>query len=135
MKLEEAKKLQNMFKLNLNEISRGRYKSKEQKQALENINLIYGLQEVVIKLVNDYSSIVSEAKYKNIHGKGFPSMLACVIGGRVARNANISDHSNLKILNPKQMLQRLPIGLAQFKACDTSESLLNEIREIIYYLY
>ena len=33
------------------------------------------------------------------------------------------------------MLQRLPIALAQVKAGDTSENLLNEIREIIYSLY
>ena len=46
-----------------------------------------------------------------------------------------SDHSNLKILTPKQMLQRLPIALAQVKAGNTSENLLNEIRKIIYYLY
>ena len=41
----------------------------------------------------------------------------------------------LKILTPKQMLQRLPIALAQVKAGNNSEHLLNEIREIIYSLY
>ena len=33
------------------------------------------------------------------------------------------------------MLQRLPIALAQVKADDTSENLLNEIRQTIYSLY
>ena len=33
------------------------------------------------------------------------------------------------------MLQRLPIALAQVKAANTSENLLNEIRQIIYSLY
>ena len=33
------------------------------------------------------------------------------------------------------MLQRFPIALAQIKAGNNSESLLNEIRQIIYYLY
>ena len=33
------------------------------------------------------------------------------------------------------MLPRLPIALAQVKAGNTSENLLNEIREIIYSLY
>ena len=33
------------------------------------------------------------------------------------------------------MLQRLPIALAQVTAGNTSENLLNEIREIIYSLY
>ena len=39
----------------------------------------------------------------------------------------------LKILTPKQMLQRLPIALAQ--AGNNSEKLLNEIRQIVYSLY
>ena len=34
----------------------------------------------------------------------------------------------LKILTPKQMLQRLPIALAQVKSGNASEKLLNEIR-------
>ena len=55
--------------------------------------------------------MLSEAKYKAKHGKG------------------------LKILTSKQMLQRLPIALAQVKAGNTSENLLNEIRQIIYSLY
>ena len=46
-----------------------------------------------------------------------------------------TDHSKLKILTPKQMLQRLPIALAQVKAGSNSESLLNEIRQIVYSLY
>ena len=66
---------------------------------------------VVIKLFNDYFSIASEAKQKAKYGKGF------------------------KILTPKQMPQRLPIALAQVKAGNTSENLLNEIRQLIYSLY
>ena len=33
------------------------------------------------------------------------------------------------------MLQRLPIALAQVKAGNNSQSLLNEIRQIVYSLY
>ena len=43
--------------------------------------------------------------------------------------------TGLKVLTPKQMLQRLPIALAQVKAGNNSESLLNEIRQIVYSLY
>ena len=49
--------------------------------------------------------------------------------------AGLKDHSKLKALTPKQMLQRLPIALAQVKAGNNSENLLNEIRQIIYSLY
>ena len=45
------------------------------------------------------------------------------------------DHSKLKILTPKQILQRLPIALAQVKAGNNSESLLNKIKEILYSFY
>ena len=64
-----------------------------------------------MKLFNDYSKIVSEAKQKTKYREG------------------------LKILTPKQMLQILPIALAQVKAGNTSENLLNEIRQILYSLY
>ena len=59
---------------------------------------------------DDYSLMMSEAKYKTIKGTG------------------------LKILTPKQMVQKLPIALAQVKAGNNSESLLNEIRKIVYSL-
>ena len=64
-----------------------------------------------MKLFNDYSKIVSEAKQKTKYREG------------------------LKILTPKQMLQILPIALAQVQAGNTSENLLNEIRQILYSLY
>ena len=60
---------------------------------------------------NDYSRIVSDAKYKPIRGE------------------------RIKILTPKQMLQRLPIALEQAKAGNTSGNWLNKIRQIIYSLY
>ena len=41
--------------------------------------------------------------------------------------------TGLKILTPKQMLQKLPIALAQVKADDNSERLLNEIRKIVFF--
>ena len=57
-----------------------------------------------------------------------------------ARNMSKNIHDSkqeateLKILTPKQMLQRLPISLAQIKAGNNSQSLLNEIRQIVYSL-
>ena len=42
---------------------------------------------------------------------------------------------NLKILTPKQMLQRLSIALIQVRVGNASEDLLNGIRQIIYFLY
>ena len=45
------------------------------------------------------------------------------------------DRSKLKTLTPKQMLQGLPIALAELKPGKNSESLLNEIRKIVYSMY
>ena len=57
-------------------------------------------------MFNNYTQIVSEAKYKTKYGEG------------------------LKVLTPKQMLHRLPIALTQVKACNTSENLRTKIRKI-----
>ena len=48
---------------------------------------------------------------------------------------NETKGKGIKILIPKKVLQRLPIAIAQVKACNNSENLLNKIREIIYSLY
>ena len=52
---------------------------------------------------------------------------------RVAKisNCKFSDNSNLKIVSPTQVLQRLSVALAG----NISEKLLDEIRQIIYSLY
>ena len=42
---------------------------------------------------------------------------------------------HIKKLNPTQMLQRLPRALAQAKAGNSSENLLNETRKTIYSFY
>ena len=58
-----------------------------------------------------------------------------------ARNMSRNIHDSkqegtgLKILTPKQMLQRLPIALAQIKERNNLQSLLNDIRQIVYSLY
>ena len=49
--------------------------------------------------------------------------------------AKEQEGTELKILTPNQMLKRLPIALAQVKAGNNSESLLNEIKQIVYSLY
>ena len=50
-------------------------------------------------------------------------------------NTEQNMEKGLKMLIPKQIFQRLPIVLAQVKAGNTSENLLNEICQIIHCLY
>ena len=57
-------------------------------------------------------------------------------GNNMSRNiSELNQGTGLKILTPKQILQRLPIALAQIKAGNNLESLLNEIRQIVCSLY
>ena len=73
--------------------------------------MLYKARNEAIKFYDDYSSMMSETKYK------------------------ATKRTGLKILTPKQMLQGLPIALAQVKPSNNSESLWNEIRQIVYSLY
>ena len=75
--------------------------------------MLYKARNEAIKFYDDYSLMMSEAKTKAKSTKG----------------------TRVKILLPKQMLQRLGIAIAQVKAGNNSESLLNEIRQIVYSLY
>ena len=47
----------------------------------------------------------------------------------------VFDPTSLQLLRPKQILERLPIALAQASVVNTSEKLLNEIPQIKYSLY
>ena len=78
-----------------------------------NIEILYKARNEAIKFYDDYSLMMSQAKTK----------------------AKATEGTGRKILTPKQMLQRLSIALAQVKAVTNSASLLNEIRQIVYFLY
>ena len=111
--LQKEGKSQEEFRSKLNKIIKGNpnYKSEYQINTIKNIKKLYNGWEKVLKFHNYYTRMVSDDIYKSIHGEG------------------------LKILTPKQVIQRLTIALSQVKAGNTSENLLNEIRQIIYSLY
>ena len=81
------------------------------KNTSKNVSKLFDLREQIANFFRDYSLLLSKAKYEKKYGEG------------------------LKILTPKQMLQRLPIALVQVKAGNNAEKLLNEIRQIVYSLY
>ena len=115
--LQQVEKQQKDFKKELIEITSGnpKHKSNNQLYVIKNVKNLYDLRQKIIDLLNDNSEIRSEAIYKS--------------------KQNETEGKRLKILTPKQMLQRLPIALAQVKAGNNSERLLNEIRQIVYSLY
>ena len=82
---------------------------------VDNLNKFYLSREEIINFFKDYAKMILDVGYK--------------------AKQDETKGTGLKILTPKQMLQRLTIALAQAKAGKNSESLLNEIRKIVYSLY
>ena len=80
-------------------------------KSINNIKNLYTSREELVRMFNDYAKNVSRNIYYSRQATG------------------------IKILTPKQMLQRFPIALAQIKTGNNSKSLLNEIRQIVYSLY
>ena len=106
--LADVKNNQDKFKSYLGEIKKEnkKHRSKEQKNTLYNIEMLYKARTEAIKFYDDYSSMMSEAKIK----------------------AKATKETGLQILTPKQRFQRMPIALAQVKAGNKLESLLNKTR-------
>ena len=69
------------------------------------------MKQTLHQIQADYSFLLSEAKYEAKHRNGLTRQTA------------------------KHMLQRIQIALAQVKAGNTSENLLNDIYQITYTLY
>ena len=90
-------------------------KTPEQRKVIGNLNKFYLSRDEVINFFRDCSKMVLYPKYK--------------------AKQNKRTGTGLKILTSKQMFQRLPIALAQVKAGNNSEKLLNEIKQIVYSLY
>ena len=86
------------------------------KVVLENLYKLWGRGASREKILDAFESKIFLAKSK----------------GAGILNPN---HSELQILTPKRVLQRLPIALAQARAGNNSGSSLNEIRQILYSLY
>ena len=90
-------------------------KTLEQKEVINNLEKFYNSREEVINFFRDYIEMLSDANYN--------------------AKQNETRGKGLKIFTPKQMLQRLPIVLAQVKAGNNSEILFSEVRQIVYFLY
>ena len=93
--LEDIEKEQIEFKWDLGRIKQGDPidKSEEQKKTIDNIKNLYNSRQEFVQMFNDYASNMS----RNIYDSK-------------------QEGTGLKILTPKQMLQRLLIALAQIKA-------------------
>ena len=113
---DDAVKRKNQFLNKLSNIKIGKKKlQNKEKRLITSKNLS---REEIINFFRDYGKMVLDTSYES--------------------KQNETKGKRLKIPTPKQMLQRLPIALAQVKAGNNSESLVNEIRlyiQIVYSLY
>ena len=101
------------------------------------------VEEDQCNLLENMVEFNNKSRPKNKEGKAkkrntFDSVNAHYEGRELTFESGIfsiksTQGKGLKILTPKQMLQIFPIALAQVKAGNTSENLLNEIRQIIYF--
>ena len=101
--LKQVEEDQKKIKSELNEITSGnpKHKNEEQSYTIKNVKNLYDSREKIINLLNDNAKITSEAIYK--------------------AKQNKTKGIGLKILTPKQMFQRLPLALAQVKSGNNSE--------------
>ena len=91
IKFSDARNKQNVFLNKLNDVKIGK-KTLEQKEVINNLENFYKSREDVINFFNDYVEKLSDANYNP--------------------KQNETKRIGLKILTPKQILQRLRIALA-----------------------
>ena len=92
------------------------------------LNSVTGLVQGREVVLTAFKSGIFQVSKESQEGKGANEM------SRVNASEGANEGEGLKILTPNQMLKRLPIALAQVRAGNNSESLLNEIRQIVYSL-
>ena len=107
LRFDDALKKQKELLKKINEVEMDR-KTFEQKKVITNLENFYKSREEVFIFFRDYAKMMLDSGYK--------------------AKQDETKGTRLKILTPKQMLQRFPIALAQLKAGNNSENLLNEIR-------
>ena len=64
-----------------------------------------------------------------------PESIVNIVEKILKFNKQNQQGEGIKILTPNQMLNRLPISLAQLNAGNNSNKLKNEIRQLLYSLY
>ena len=107
LKFDDALKKQEELLDKINEVKIVR-KTPKQEKVITNLENFFKSREKVFNFFRDYAKMMLDSKYK--------------------AKQDETKGTGLEILTPKQMLQRLPIALAQVKAGNNSENLLNETR-------
>ena len=91
-------------------------------------------KQIVKQTVDSINELKNSILKKEVPKNENPNKMMDIVE-KTLEFINQQKGTRLKILTPKQILQGLPIALAQVKAGNNSENLLNEIRQIVYSLY
>ena len=110
---DDVVKRQNEFLNKLTNIKIGK-KTPKQRETIDNLEKCCHSKEEVINFFRNYEKMVLDATYKSKQNK--------------------TEGKGLKILTPKQMLQRLLIALAQVKAGNNSGSLLRNQATCLFFI-
>ena len=104
---------------------------------LYKINDKYKNQDLVNVIKSGLSDLKNETKNMSEEEKEIekPNEIVNIVEEILEFNKQKQEGKGLKILTPDQMLSRLPITLAQLKAGNNSQKLINEIRQLLYSLY
>ena len=105
LRFKDALKKQKGLLKKINEVKIAR-KTFQQEKVITNLENFYNSSEEVIKFFRDYTKMMLDGSYN------------------AKQNETEQGGTELKILTPKQSLQRLPIAHAQAKAGNNSENFL-----------
>ena len=103
------------------------YKNLRATEGERNEDQVYVIKKVLNNMKRTIEKVPQDRKFMTEEEKQITNIVECIF------NLNQLDQlrQGLKVLIPNQMLSRLPISLAQFKARNNSEKLKNEIRQLL----
>ena len=103
------------------------YKNLRATEGERNEDQVYVIKKVLNNMKRTIEKVPQDRKFMTEEEKQITNIVECIF------NLNQLDQlrQGLKVLIPNQMLSRLPISLAQFKAGNNSEKLKNEIRQLL----
>ena len=100
-------------------------------EAIVNRPIITRNQKKIVEIMSLLKEILEPKSNEQLDTRNMPELES---EESAAKRKN-QQGQGLKILTPDQMLSRLPITLAQLKAGNNSQKLINEIRQLLYSLY
>ena len=107
------------------------YKKVHKKESERNEDQVYSVKLALDKMKKIIKNVSENRKFMIEENEKIIDIVERIL----YFNQQDQSGQGLKILTPNQMLSRLPISLAQWKAGKNSEKRMNEIRQLLYSLY